>query len=402
MDLYHKRVSLGAGGAVFALMLCLSAGALCAWGAPVASAVAEGYADWSGVEPKNRIIGRNLSASDFRQRVTIFVLLPCDPKDEKSKKLGDVLRETGEIGYLQSLVEWAFDWEREEKIPREVLLIGLLQGKCTRRMLTKALEPRKDEDALSNPASGWCNASFYLDVAMINGPDPAGQLPYAYVMGPNGIEPLWKGVYKKGDSRKEIAAAVKKAKCALPEWTPLTGLSEPQFFAKERQELLAGKPVQAVVAKLAKSFRDKDPEKAKEAQIMYDAVFQYRSDLLFRIEQEMQKCPARAFVDARRLFALFPQEKKRLQEVSAKMKASKSLPTVGKALEKVLEWNRPDFVFKNTAEAKKAVQLVETWRKPLEKISNDQTDAGLAGEASIILAQLDGLSDALLSKIPQK
>ena len=313
-----------------------------------ASEVAEGYADWTGVEPKNRIFGRVLSASDFRQRVTVFLLLPCDENDETGKKLGDMLRGTRALTSVQSSPGGTtFNWDMEEQIPRGSLLVVLLHGKCTPKMLKNAMAPRQGENASTNPAKGWIWASFYSNVEMVNGPDPEGRYPYVYVMGPSGTEPRWKGLYKKGNW-KDVATAVSKAKSEIGEWVPLTGVSEPRYFTKERQELCSGKPAQGVIAKLKSCLTDNDAEKAKEAQIMYDAVFQYRSDLLFRIEQEMQKCPARAFVDARRLFALFPQEKKRLQDVSAKMKSNKSLPTVGKILEKVLDWNRPDFVLRMT------------------------------------------------------
>lgn len=383
------------------LMLVLVFSSLYVQGKPSVSSVADGYADWTGVEPKNRIMGRVLSASDFRQRVTIFVLLPCDSKDESGKKLGDFLRETSSIASLQSTPEWNFNWETEERLPRDVLVVAVLQEKCTWSLLAKAMAPRPGEDGQANPVGGWSSASFYSDVAMVNGPDSEGQYPYVYVMGPRGTEPRWKGFYKKGNW-KDIATAVSKAKSEIGEWVPLTGISEPRYFTKERQELCSGKPAQGVIAKLKNCLTDNDAEKAKEAQIMYDAIFQHRSDLMFRIMQEYVTFPARAFVDVQRLVALFPSEKKNLQAVNARLKANKSVMQLGKMFEKVLEWSRPDFVFKNTSEAKKAVQLVNTWRKPLEKMANDQSNAGLAGEASLILSQLDGLAETLLTKAPQK
>lgn len=383
------------------LLLGLVLSSLCANAAPAGASVAAGYADWTGVELKNRIMGRTLSASDFRHRVTIFVVLPCDPKDEAQKKLGDFLRATRSFSNLQPSLDWNFDFETEEKLPRDILLVGVIQGKCTPKMLSAALKTRPDEQEEDRPVGAWREASFYMNVEMVNGPDPEGKYPYVYIMGPSGTEPRWKGVYSK-EAWKEASQAVTKAKGEIGEWTQLTGVAEAQYFKKEQQELLSGKPAQGVLAKLKKGLTDADAEKAKEAQIMYDAVFQYRSDLFYRILQEYREHPARAFVDAQRLITLFPQEKKSLQDVNAKLKANKAVLTIGKMFEKVCEWNRPDFTFKNTSEAKKAVQLVNTWRKPLEKISNDQTDTGLAGEASLILAQLDGLAETLMTKVPQK
>lgn len=386
---------------LFVLPVCLAVSSLCAHAAPSGASVAEGYSDWTGVELKNRIMGRVLSASDFRHRVTVFVVFPCDPKDEEQKMLGDFLRATKFLSSLQPSLDWNFDFEMEEKLPRDVLVVGVIQGKCTAKMLSAAMRTRSDENEQESPVGAWRTAAFYMNVKMVNGPDSEDKYPYVYVMGPSGKEPRWKGVYAK-DAGGEIAQIVSKAKGEIGEWTPLTGVVEAQFFKKEQQELLSGKPVQGVVVKLKKGLTDADAEKAKEAQVMYDAVSQYRSDLFYRIQQEYREHPARAFVDVHRLITLFPQEKKNLQDINAKLKANKAVGTIGKMFEKVCEWNRPDFVFKNASEAKKAVQLVNTWRKSLEKISNDQTDTGLAGEASLILAQVDVLSETLLTKVPQK
>lgn len=381
------------------LNLCLVICSLCYSWPMFASEVAEGYADWTGVEPKNRIFGRVLSASDFRQRVTVFLLLPCDENDEAGKKLGDMLRGTRALTSVQSSPGGTtFNWDMEEQIPRGSLLVVLLHGKCTPKMLKNAMAPRQGENASTNPAKGWIWASFYSNVEMANGPDPEGRYPYVYVMGPNGTKALWEGVYEKG-AWKKISATVSKAKKQMGGWTPLTGVAEPQYFKTEQKDLLAGKPALDVLARLKKCFGDTNVEKAKEAQIMYDAVLQYRSDLMFRISREHGLCAARAVVDMQRLVALFPQEKKNLQSIDSKLKSNKSALAMSKMLEKILEWNRPDFTFKSASEAKKAVQLANTWRKPLERLSNDKASVAISGEAALILAQVDVLADVLMTKV---
>ena len=135
---------------------------------------------------------------------------------------------------------------------------------------------------------------------------------------------------------------------------------------------------------------------------MYDALHQFCSDLKLRIALEFKASPARAFADAQRLFKYFPSEKKSIGSVDAYLKANKSAVTLGKMYEKYLEWSQPDFTFKSASDAKKAVQLVNSWKKPLEKMSQDSSNAVLQGEASLILSQIEMLGDILMTKVPQK
>ena len=148
-------------------------------------------------------------------------------------------------------------------------------------------------------------------------------------MGPNGTEPLWKGLCTK-EKLTEICKTADKAIRELSAWVPMTGVEEPKFFLKERDEIRQDKALKGVLTKLQKAFSDSNQEKAKEAQVMYDAVMQYRSELIFRIIQEHKVAPARAYVDMQRLFAMFPQDKKEMQEIVAKLNSNKSTAKIGK------------------------------------------------------------------------
>ena len=385
------------------LSICAACAAGIAFAKPAAEPVAAGFANWTGVTPKNHVAGRVIEPSDLRQRVTVVVEMDVDPKDEKATKLGDQLRLTGELARNDSFPAGASNWDDLEILPRKCLIVASLNGACTSRQVAQAATTRKDEEAEKNQASYWVQRSplaFYTDLKLVGGPDNGGKYPYVYVMGPTGTEPVWKGVYSAA-VHKEVVRAISKAAGGIGEWTPLTGVAEPQFFKKEAEDLRQGKPAKAVLAKLKGSFADKDEEKAREAQVMYDAVYQYRSDLIARIRCEIGASPARAYVDMQRLFALFPTDKKLLGDLDQRLKANKSAAALGKMYEKFMAWNRPDFQFKNAAEAKKAVKLVESWKKPLQKISEDQTDTAIAGEAALVLAQLDMLISSLPSKVQQ-
>lgn len=385
------------------LLMCAACAAGIAFAKPAAEPVAAGFSNWTGVTPKNHVAGRVIEPSDLRQRVTVVVEMDVDPKDEKATKLGDQLRLTGELARNDSFPAGASNWDDLEILPRKCLIVASLNGACTSRQVAQAATTRKDEEAEKNMGSHWVQRSplaFYTDLKLVGGPDNGGKYPYVYVMGPTGTEPVWKGVYSAA-VHKEVVRAISKAAGGIGEWTPLTGVAEPQFFKKEAEDLRQGKPAKAVLAKLKGAFADKDEEKAKEAQVMYDAVYQYRSDLIARIRCEIGASPARAYVDMQRLFALFPADKKLLGDLDQRLKANKSAAALGKMYEKFMAWNRPDFQFKNAAEAKKAVKLVESWKKPLQKISEDQTDTALAGEAALVLAQLDMLISSLPSKVQQ-
>ena len=385
------------------LSICAACVAGIAFAKPAAEPVAAGFANWTGVTPKNHVAGRVIEPSDLRQRVTVVVEMDVDPKDEKATKLGDQLRLTGELARNDSFPAGASNWDDLEVLPRKCLIVASLNGACTSRQVAQAATTRKDEEAEKNQASYWVQRSplaFYTDLKLVGGPDNGGKYPYVYVMGPTGTEPVWKGVYSAA-VHKEVVRAISKAAGGIGEWTPLTGVAEPQFFKKEAEDLRQGKPAKAVLAKLKGAFADKDEEKAREAQVMYDAVYQYRSDLIARIRCEIGASPARAYVDMQRLFALFPTDKKLLGDLDQRLKANKSAAALGKMYEKFMAWNRPDFQFKNAAEAKKAVKLVESWKKPLQKISEDQTDTAIAGEAALVLAQLDMLISSLPSKVMQ-
>ena len=242
--------------------------------------------------------------------------------------------------------------------------------------------------------------AFYRDLTLA-GAEPIAEFPYVYVLDGKTADPVFKGVYKAADTKK-IREVVSKAKRELPPWKEFTGVEEVVHFKDIEKKIAAQKPLKPCIIALKSAVSDKNPEKAREAQIMYDALNQFCSDLKLRITLEFRSSPARAFADAQRLFKYFPGEKKSIANVDAYLKANRSAATLGKMYEKYLEWSQPDFMFKSASEAKKAVQLVNTWKKPLEKMSQDSSNPVLQGEASLILSQVEMLGDILMSKVPQK
>ena len=362
--------------------------------------VAEGFPSWEGVSERNHITGRMITPSDLRQRVVVVVNLKDD--ENLQKNLLDL------ISALHGLDDTPTEaqWDTMPTMPRKCVILVSFHGqtKSVAEDLKTALTPDKDmkkED--SQKLSFWSayiSPAFYRDVTLA-GAEPITEFPYVYVMDGKSAEPVYKSAYKPAENAK-IRAAATKAKSALPPWREFTGVEEVVFFKDIEKKIAAQKPLKPCILALKSSLGDKNPEKAREAQIMYDALNQYCSDLKLRIIREFRASPARAFADAQKLFRYFPQEKKAIAQVDTYLKSNKSAVTLGKMYEKYLEWSQPDFTFKNASDAKKAVQLVNSWKKPLEKMSQDTSNMALQGEASLILAQIDTIAEVLMTKVPQK
>jgi len=369
---------------------------------PNADPVAEGFPSWEGVTDRNYIRGRVITPSDLRHRVVVMITLKDDTNLQKNLlglyKLVQGLDDTPASHGAQ--------WETMDGFPRKCIILVSIRdgGKNVADDLKAALKPPKDmKEDDSRDLSSWntlLSPAFYKDVALF-GSEAETEFPYIRVLDGKNADPVHKGVFKAADIssiRKNIA----KCKRELGEWRDIFGVTEVVHFKDVEKKILSGKPLKACLAPLKAGIGDKNPEKAREAQIMYDAIHQFASDLKLRITLEYRAAPARAFVDAQKLFRYFPQEKKSLAQVDLFLKSNKSTLTLGKMYEKFLEWSHPDFTFKNASEAKKAVQMVNSWKKPLEKMAADTSNTVLQGEASLILAQIDSIGDLLMTKVPQK
>ena len=108
---------------VFSVSAAAAAMAVCAAAAPKADPVAEGFPVWQGVTPKNYVMGREISASDLRHRVTVVVEIEpgADLKSQLLRASG-LVQSTG----LTSLGHGA-NWESME-LPRNVLLLVSNRG----------------------------------------------------------------------------------------------------------------------------------------------------------------------------------------------------------------------------------------------------------------------------------
>ncbi len=385
---------------------CMSAlaalAAAAATAAPQKDPVAEGFVDWEGLTPKNYLMGRLLTPSDLRHKAVVYIVL--DGEKLTTDKVPDLYT-------LSSIAQLPADhltqWETEE-LPRSKIVVVSVRNfvaKKTPADFAAIFKPPKGtETTETTKYTCWSSnkVPFYRDLRPVGEAElTADKLPYVAVYGGEGTEPLYAKEKWEAADMKGVRAAVKKAVDGLGEWKAPLGVPEPQFYKKVAADFAKGKPAQGMLNQLKTGIKSKNPEQAKEAQIMFDALNQYKSDLILRIQLEFSAAPARAYYDFQTLVKYFPAEKKRLQDIDAKIKANKEIGALGKIFEKILLWSQDDYVCKNKGEVNKNVQELKKYKKMLETLANSE-NAQLQGEAMLFQTQIDTLIDLMPTKVPQK
>ena len=376
------------------------------WAAPAAKVdpVAEGYPDWRGLTAKNYIGGREIGPSDLRHKVT--VVIEIEPND----KLRDQLLAAAPLA-RRSLISVGEgvdfgSWE----VPRNIIVAISCRGFSgkKREMIPTALARTKDNaQAQALQAYGSLAASFYEDLTFTGAPDSTGKRPFVYVMGPSGKEPLCQGPFNDA-TVKEANAAIAKALNEIgkwdPKWRPFYGtVAEPKYNTSLAKALEKGKtakvsPLAPVSKALLADVKSKDPERSKEAQILFDAIEQTRSDLMLRIQLEKGLAPHRAYYDLEALAKYWPAEKKRLEASSPGLsKMGPEIEAMGRMYCKLVEWSSPEFTCKNAGEAKKIVQELNKMKKALASSKESKTIV-----VQNVALLLDVQVDELISSIPAR
>ena len=379
--------------------LCAACAAIELAAAPAAKMepVAAGFPQWQGLVQKNYIQGREITPSDLRHRVTIVIdVEDCPALKHQMLLASRFLSQTGHVGLEGS------DFETRE-LPRNVLIVvschGLLKNPDA---LKKALKPADNTEAgLSYFYS--TQTPFYEGVSLVGGPETEGQRPYIYVMGPKGATPLSQGKLNEAGI-KAASKAIGEAKAQIakgPEWKPFYGTVSPEKYPAIAAAIAKGKPLAPVAVAIQKDILSKDAEKATDAQIVYDALSQTRSDLLFRIRLEARSCPHRAYYDFQKLVKFWPSEKKKLDDVMQRLKAIPDAEKLSKMFCKVMTWAEPDFVCKNKGEAKKIVEELKKMKPVLAKMKESKVIVVQNG-ALLMDAQLDTLIETIPDKIAVK
>ena len=370
--------------------------------------VAEGYPDWQGISAKTFIMGREIVPSDLRHKVTVIVDVQPNEKLQAQLVLaGQLVEKTG-----LSRVEFGANWETLE-LPRDVIVVVSNRGggkDKDREAIKEALKYKGEDQTISQSLASIrsMGCSMYDDVTFTGAPDSTGKRPFVYVMGPEGKEPLCQG--ELNDAMvKTVDAAIAKGKKQIAgweiKWRPFYGnIDEPKFFPVLAKTLEKGKPLAPVGKAILKDVVAKDPEKAKEAQVLYDALEQTRSDLVMRIMMEVSACPHRAYYDVQELLKYWPSEKKRLEPVYAKFKSVPGAEKLAKIFIKLKTWGDPEFTCKNAGEAKKIVAELNKMKKDLEKLKDPDKNpvVVIQNGASLLDMNVDELISTIPLKVPAK
>ena len=373
--------------------------------------VAEGYPDWQGLTAKNYISGREICPSDLRHKVTIIVEIEPNEKLVEQLVLAPKL-----VGQTSFSAGHGANWEDLE-MPRDLIAAFSVRGANAKaraeilEILTakKKIADKKTVSAISK-LGGRTGCPFYDDLTFTGAPDGTGKRPFVYVMGPTGKEPLFAGKLDTA-GLKEASSAIAKGKKEIAGWdskwrqfygnidTPKFNVTLAKVLEKGQTAKMA--PLTSVSKALLAEVKSKDPERAKEAQILYDAIEQTRSDLVLRIKMEAGACPHRAYYDIETLLKYWPMEKKRLEAAYAKLKSNPEAEPMGKMFSKLVEWSKPEFTCKNAGEAKKIVQELNKMKKALEK-SKESKDIVIQNGALLLDMRIDSLIPAIPAKVATK
>lgn len=367
--------------------------------------VAEGYPDWQGMSAKTFIMGRELVPSDLRHKVAIVV--DVQPNDKLQEQLVLAATFAQKVGMPTG---WeGGNWETLE-LPRNVIFVVSNRGggkDKDHEAIKAALKYKGDDQAISAALVQYRGmaCSMYDDITFTGAPDSTGKRPFVYVMGPEGREPLCQGELNAA-MMKTANAAIAKGKKQIEgwetKWRPFYGnIGEPKFFPVLAKTLDKGKPLAPVEKAILKDVVAKDPEKAKEAQILYDALCQTRSDLVMRIKMEVAACPHRAYYDIQQLVKYWPAEKKRLEAVYAKLKTVPDAEKMAKMFIKLKTWADPEFTCKNAGESKKILAELNKMKKDLEKMKESKVIVVQNG-ALLMDIQVDELISTIPLKVPAK
>lgn len=368
---------------------------LCAANIPVA----EGYPDWQGVVDKNYVTGRMICPSDLRQKVTIVLEI------ENCANLSNLLVQAGGLTH-QARTPYGYTWEQGGLQRNAIFLVSVRNKKDTATIIDtiKKLGKAGTEWDLAGIYLNW-EVPFYENVTFVGGPDTAGKRPYFYVLGPGGSTILSQGTVSEKSVKEAVAVIQKelaKLKNAETPWIPFFGsVPEPKYFPQVAKTLDEGKPLPPLEKALLKEVQSKDPEKAKEAQILYDALNQTRSDLIQRVIMESSTAPHVAYSDIQKVLKYWASEKKRFEDVLKRIEADPDMKKMAKIFAQVLVWEDPKFTCKNAGEAKKIVAELKKMKKILDKIG-DSENVFVQNAAALTGAKIDELVDLIPTKVAGK
>ena len=384
----------------------MTVAAFCSVAAPskiVEEVVAGDFPKWTGVVPKNYLCGRKLeSGSELRHRITLVIEFDADKTLEQLCKTGPLGNHNG----ISPIVgHGGQDWT-DMMLPRDVMVIFVARNIKKAEQVTDVLTPKT---CVANPDIGPALASrapVYRDVTFDGAPDNGGKLPFVYIMGYEGKTPLLKEHYSGKTPEnvfRVIGAERKKMSDAGIVWRPFCGfVTEPKHFKDIGTALDKGKPLDGIEAKLRKAIASADPEEAREAQMLYDALVQTRCDYVLLLKYSWKESPHAAAYNMDVVTRCWPKAKKDLAAVADGLKSYSAAQPLIRMYPKIAHWSEPDFKCKNGAEAKKIVATLNKMKKTLAPLKENGSDIIIQNCAIVVDAKIDALVATMSERAASK
>lgn len=383
----------------------------CVFAAPSKAAkdepVAPGFVDWKipGPQDPKR---RQITPSDLRHRYTVVIEFQGEKAFEQLALAGMVLQSLpAPVGGITHQVANWYNF----KYPRDVIAVfsnrgGKIPADQMTKLMTEKIDLKK-HPGLQNFRQS--NIPLVDGLGFEGSPSAEGKYPFVYIMGPEGKEPVLKAAITSQKDAIALAQEFKNIREKSPiAWNRFMGtLTEAKAFKAPLEKAVAsGKGFNALLPLLKKGIVSKNEETAKEAQMIYDAIMQDRSDLAARINYEYHSAPVASLLDGKTFMKLYPKEKNLVETVISKAAAVPEYTELADVYEKVNVWENPDFLCKNSGEAKKNVASLEKIKKRLAQMLEDSNTPGKKKHYSTLVQncifQLQSRVDELISTMPGK
>ena len=351
--------------------------------------VAEGFADWKGFDTLLEGSVREYGPSDLRLRYTVVVQI-------KGNSNSDLVKQFKMAMPLQALAfnpdghtEWDFGVSR-----RDCAVVYVINGAND-----GTIKKLKDDDDIKKQFGSKAFA-VYSDLTYEGAPDSQGEYPFVYVTSPLGKEPIYQGKVNK-DVRKSVETAIKKARAQEKPWRDYYGYVEEVKYNKIFDAAVAGGRTLVPVEKaLIKNISSKDPEVAKESQMLYDAIMQRKGDLMFAIPKEQKSNAWMAILcDFEELSDRWPAEKAEFNTYQSKALGQPDVSQLMKFYPTFRKCTEPGFVPESSNEASKLASEIKKAKPLLEKLSNASKTITVQNVAAKMLTMVDDLPAELEAKV---
>ena len=351
--------------------------------------VAEGFADWKGFDTLLEGSAREYCPSDLRLRYTVVAQIKGNSNGDLKKQIKTLLSLQGLAFNPDGHTEWDFGVARRDCA---VVFVIHEAKPDTYSKLKESDDLKKDIGAKS--------IVVYSDLTYEGAPDPQGEYPYVYVTSPLGKETIFQG--KAGsDIRKKVDAAIKKARAEAKPWRDYYGYVEEVKHNKIFDAAVAsGRTLVPAEKALIKNITSKDPEVAKESQMLYDAIMQKKSDLMFAIPKELKSNAWMAILyDFEELSKRWPAEKAEFNTYQSKALGQPDVSQLMKCYPTFRKCTAPGFTPESSSEASKLASEIKKAKPLLEKLSNASKTITVQNVAARMLTMIDDLPAELEAKV---